>query len=84
MPESLREELRAYYHAVYVEKSIPNRVRLELPCLWYDEETKRCRHYEHRPEYCREFEVGGEDCLAWREPAGQGGCTAAAGAGIPG
>lgn len=38
-----------------------------LPCLWYDGETKKCRFYAHRPQACREFEVGGEDCLGFRD-----------------
>jgi Fe-S-cluster containining protein len=38
----------------------------DAPCVWYDGETKRCRHHEYRPEICREFAVGGEDCLRVR------------------
>lgn len=38
-----------------------------IPCLWYDEAAKRCRHYEHRPETCREAVVPGDEaCLATR------------------
>jgi Fe-S-cluster containining protein len=37
------------------------------PCVWYDDEARRCRHHEHRPEVCRDFEVGGEGCLRLRE-----------------
>ncbi len=40
------------------------------PCLWYDAETRRCRHYEYRPLACREFEVGAEDCRDARRRAG--------------
>jgi uncharacterized protein len=40
------------------------------PCLWYDPETRRCRHYEYRPLACREFEVGGDDCRDARRRAG--------------
>lgn len=32
------------------------------PCLWYDAQTKQCRHYQYRPLACRQFEVGGYDC----------------------
>ena len=39
-----------------------------LPCLWFDVETKLCRHYEHRPQACRETIVcGDESCLEFRE-----------------
>lgn len=36
------------------------------PCLWYDAETKRCKHYEHRPMVCRDFQPGEPACNAWR------------------
>lgn len=39
-----------------------------IPCLWYDEETRRCKHYEHRPEVCRDSIVPGDPaCLATRQ-----------------
>ncbi len=40
------------------------------PCLWYDPENRRCRHYEDRPSACRAFEVGGDDCRDSRRRAG--------------
>lgn len=42
------------------------------PCLWYDPESARCRHHEHRPRACREFAVGGVDCLGARRRSGVG------------
>lgn len=39
-----------------------NRYDLGLPCLWYDAETRRCQHYDHRPLACREFVAGELDC----------------------
>lgn len=41
-------------------------------CVWYDAETKRCKHYEYRPETCREENVvpGNESCLRWRKLKG--------------
>lgn len=38
-----------------------------LPCIWFDPQTLKCRHYEHRPNICREFETGGDCCLETRE-----------------
>lgn len=38
----------------------------QSPCVWYDAEAKRCKHYEYRPDVCREFEVGGEACLRYK------------------
>ncbi len=41
------------------------------PCVWYDAKTRRCRHYEHRPELCRdEVQPGDEACLRWRRLKG--------------
>ena len=36
-------------------------------CLWYDAATRRCRHYEWRPQVCRDYELGGIGCLLARE-----------------
>lgn len=41
-----------------------------LPCLWYDEATRRCRHYDHRPAACREFEPGSDECNDFRSSIG--------------
>jgi len=36
------------------------------PCLWLDQETLKCKHYDQRPEICRDFVRGGEECLRVR------------------
>jgi len=42
-----------------------------LPCLWYDAEGRRCRHYDHRPLACREAVVpGDESCNEFRAGGG--------------
>lgn len=43
-----------------------DRLDRRLPCIWYDLKTRRCQHYEHRPQICRDFEVGCFDCLEFR------------------
>jgi Fe-S-cluster containining protein len=40
------------------------------PCIWYDEVTRRCRHYDYRPLACRQFEVGSYDCRDARRRVG--------------
>lgn len=35
-------------------------------CLWFDPESRRCRHYEWRPQLCRDYELGGPACLDLR------------------
>jgi len=64
LPESLRAELLHY--ATYpweFADGIP-----ELPCLWLDPVTRKCRHYEHRPSICRDaLERGDEGCRLWRD-----------------
>ena len=72
MPEGLRRELAEYYAAA---RRLPIEDREELyysPCIWLDLETRRCRHYEHRPSICREFEVGGRWCRGHRKDHGIG------------
>lgn len=63
MPEPLRIELLAYIAAY---PPVPDG-QLDGPCVWFDESRRRCRHHEHRPRVCRDFQIGGKDCLAWRE-----------------
>ncbi|MFN0052640.1 MAG: YkgJ family cysteine cluster protein, partial [Planctomycetales bacterium] len=35
-------------------------------CLWFDPQTRKCRHHEWRPQVCRDYEMGGDECLALR------------------
>lgn len=39
----------------------------ESPCSWFDQEAKRCRWHEFRPDICRDYPVGGESCLLTRK-----------------
>jgi Fe-S-cluster containining protein len=71
MPATLEQALADNHAALFAGRT-PDRVKEELPCLWFDAETLRCRHYDYRPPMCREFEVSEEDCLAWRKRCGIG------------
>jgi len=42
----------------------------DIPCVWFDEDQARCRHYEQRPQACRDFEIGGTLCRLSRHDAG--------------
>ena len=33
-----------------------------LSCVWFDEGSKQCRHYELRPDACRKFEINTDLC----------------------
>ncbi|WP_437224462.1 YkgJ family cysteine cluster protein [Planctomicrobium sp. SH661] len=44
----------------------------DRPCLWFDEETLRCRHYDIRPSACREFELNSPSCIGVRHEYGPG------------
>jgi Fe-S-cluster containining protein len=61
LPEWLETELRADLEWVKRTKRSDDE-----PCIWFDHETGRCKHYEFRPVCCRDFELGGEDCLRIR------------------
>ena len=43
------------------------------PCSWFEPETRRCKHYDHRPDICRDFNMGSDEmggCLDQRRRAG--------------
>lgn len=74
VPESLKHELAEYYaHArAQIEAGVSRAeaYRDGEPCCWYDPVSKRCKHYEHRPQTCRDFQLGEASCLAYRSDAG--------------
>lgn len=39
-------------------------------CIWFEPETKRCRHHEVRPQVCRDLEIGGKACQLARRQMG--------------
>jgi Fe-S-cluster containining protein len=42
-----------------------------VPCFWLDQETRKCKHYEHRPDVCRHaLERSDEGCHGWRKEFG--------------
>lgn len=41
-----------------------------LPCVWFDETARACRHYDLRPAACRRFEVGTDACRMARREVG--------------
>lgn len=41
--------------------------RVGKPCLWFDELTRKCKHYEYRPQTCRDFDPGCDVCLEDRQ-----------------
>lgn len=59
LPDALRIEIHDAMHALRGDQ--------ELPCIWLDEQTKQCKHYEYRPSICRDFPVGGESCIRMRK-----------------
>ena len=67
-PASLVSELADHYRRA----ALSGDTRLGKPCLWFDETTRGCRHYEFRPILCREFERGSVACHDWRRRLGVG------------
>ncbi len=63
LPQALKEQVNTYIESLQEDD-------LGQPCIWLDLETRRCQHYEHRPQMCRDFEVGGEHCRRLRKNAG--------------
>lgn len=33
-----------------------------FPCVWLNPETRRCKHYDLRPQACRDFEINSDLC----------------------
>jgi Fe-S-cluster containining protein len=54
VPESLLEPVRA---RIAAEQHFDF-----IPCVWFDESTQKCLHYELRPAACRNFAIGGDLC----------------------
>jgi len=60
IPEELQRQV---YEARLIEEQL---IADKRPCIWWDPATKKCSHYEDRPNICREYETGGELCLETR------------------
>jgi Fe-S-cluster containining protein len=43
-----------------------------LPCVWLDQLTHRCVHYDARPQACRDFQINSDLCRLsrWDEQTG--------------
>lgn len=41
-----------------------------VACVWFDAASRRCGHYDLRPEACRTFEIGGDPCRMSRWDVG--------------
>ena len=54
LPQSLRREFDEYIAALEPTTDDPDPDDGQ-PCYWFDSETKRCKHYEHRPKVCRDY-----------------------------
>lgn len=66
LPDDLRHELLDDFE----RRRICDHAGRRYVCLWFDEATKGCKHYELRPSICREFEMGSEECHGWRREYG--------------
>jgi Fe-S-cluster containining protein len=68
LPPALLAELEAMRDRMLAGRSFP---KDGTPCVWYDAEARRCRHYEYRPSICRtEVNPGDEACRSWRRSLG--------------
>lgn len=63
LPKALKRELKQYGDLIRAKQPHPR----GGICIWFDEETRRCRNYDWRPDICREFEVASEGCHHWRK-----------------
>ncbi len=63
MPIDLKHELVDYIESY----EAPPAGQLDGPCIWFDLQTRTCKHHEHRPSVCRDFEIGSSQCREWRK-----------------
>lgn len=63
LPQELIDEIDFHFSGLFRGQEPQTR------CLWFDTETRRCRHYEFRPPICIEYELGGRSCLLRRREA---------------
>jgi uncharacterized protein len=68
LPAELRDEVLG--HLAEERRTRQTRHERRLPCIWYDEASKGCRQYEHRPPACRKLEIGSSGCNQWRAAGG--------------
>jgi Fe-S-cluster containining protein len=64
LPKRLVQEMQKYLRRL-VSNQKPYHPTYPA-CLWYDVQTKRCKHWELRPTICRNFTIGGTHCLNYR------------------
>jgi len=62
LPQALIAEIDAHFGGV------ARGYEPQESCLWFDPVTRRCRHYEWRPQVCQDYEFGGQDCIERRRP----------------
>jgi len=67
LPENLKSELEAYIANYSLPNYGKNVESFDGPCCWFNQETRQCRHHQHRPNVCRDFSTGSRPCLEWRE-----------------
>jgi Fe-S-cluster containining protein len=62
IPEELKEPIRQAVHELRGDRG--------LPCIWLEQATKKCLHYEYRPSICQDFEPGCDECHDHRKLRG--------------
>lgn len=61
LPDVLRNEIDTFLI------NEPDRETSGKPCFWYDINSKKCKHHQHRPFVCEDFEIGSAACLNYRK-----------------
>ena len=66
MPDELRQQWQAFVDDYELPEYGDDPSTFDGPCIWFDMESRQCKHHEHRPRICRDFETGNPECLEWR------------------
>lgn len=68
LPPRLKAELAAIWETRRVQFAATGSDH--VPCAWFDLVTRKCRHWEHRPDACRDYTIGNRSCRSQRKAAG--------------
>ena len=63
LPQRLKDEIDEYIYSPLYKGE-------DIPCIWLDRSSGKCKNYEHRPNICKNFLVGSESCRGMRIDVG--------------
>lgn len=66
LPEDLRADWVAFVESYQTPEYGDSVDTFDKACIWFDMNSRQCRHHQYRPQVCRDFEAGSKQCQEWR------------------